>query len=802
MPEGRELHHGDHFPERSDQQSDKSIVYCPVWSAKERRGYALADEVEVQLVKSNAVSATAWYLLLALVGLVLIQSFRELITSVYYFSLVEMGPTLEICAVLVIFAPLSAIPLTRLLGWRGGLIVSGAFTALARFPMGLGLGEPFQLVFSALSFSGASTFLIVALSVQRRERTFDPEVYSSQGAAGALSLSVLVQLTLLAAGRGLDVSIVPEAAGLLLSPSLSAFGTGSIGFLLYMIYRSPVLDARRTSGGAVGDTITGGAVDSRAPFFGLGAFLALEALILPYPEVSSLWLGEGAAASFSMAMLSTSLFILSLFTTWKPLLGLRISFAPPKGSILANVLLVAAAANLFLVRFPVPIAPLGITWLCLIDLWLVLDAILDTEPFAGEQILIDAEEGKKKYIGLRAKRGKGRNPDVLARRMVYSTAMMLVFPVLVVLSLNHPFLPGGSFLEGGIPVIMFIPSVLLAITGFLCSKKGIYEPALQEGVRTIPGKGSPALAAGSGSGHLVRGGPAKRRLGAEWISIGSITAILVIAGTAFVYANERPQDSFTTESPASITVMTYNLHQGFNNDGRADPVPMLCAIKDADPDIIFLQETEAVLPSGGNYDLTGYIAGEMDMGLVRGPSPGRGTYGLSIVSRFPLSDPEVHMLTSKVEQKYYLACLADLGGRSVTLVNVHLGQDEEDRPIQTIELAGALRNISGPIIVAGDFNAEPDDPLMERFNSTVFGNGTRNASDLGLISGWHGSPDKDPAGEAHTWPASDLPDEKAMIDYILTSPVLEPTRATIDTRKDASDHRPLVVELDVSRSGG
>ena len=381
----------------------------------------MAEEVEVQPVKCGATSATAWYLLLALVGLVLVQSFRELVTSIYYFGLVDMGPTPEIAAVLVIFAPLSAIPLSRMLGWRGSLMVSGAFTALSRFPLGLGLGKPFQLIFAALAFCGASTFMILALSVQRRERTVDPDVFSSQGAAGALALSVLVQIFLLAAGRGLDVSIVPEAAGILLSPSLSALAAGSIGFLLYMIFGSPVLNANRTKGGAVGETITGGAVDSRAPFFGLGAFLALEALILPYPEVSSLWLGEGTAVSFSMAMLSTSLFILSLFTTWKPLLGLRISFAPPKGSILANVLLVAAAANMFLVHYPVPIAPLGFTWLCLVDLWLVIDAILDTEPFAGEQILIDAEEGKKKYIGLRGKRGKGRNPDVLARLKVTAT---------------------------------------------------------------------------------------------------------------------------------------------------------------------------------------------------------------------------------------------------------------------------------------------------------------------------------------------------------------------------------------------
>jgi endonuclease/exonuclease/phosphatase family metal-dependent hydrolase len=241
--------------------------------------------------------------------------------------------------------------------------------------------------------------------------------------------------------------------------------------------------------------------------------------------------------------------------------------------------------------------------------------------------------------------------------------------------------------------------------------------------------------------------------------------------------------------------MTYNVHQGFNNDGRADPIPTMSVIRDAAPDILFLQETEASYPSGGNYDLTGYVAGELDMDLVRGPPPWDGTYGLSIISRFPLSDPSVHMLTSKVEMKYYLTCKADVGGRLVTLICVHLGQDEIDRPVQTRELAGELGNISGPLIVAGDFNAEPEDPLMAQFNSTLFGTGDRTMEGLGLISGWHASADRSPSVDVYTWPASDLPDDRVMIDYILVSTHFTPSKASMDTRSDASDHRPLVVEM-------
>jgi endonuclease/exonuclease/phosphatase (EEP) superfamily protein YafD len=37
-----------------------------------------------------------------------------------------------------------------------------------------------------------------------------------------------------------------------------------------------------------------------------------------------------------------------------------------------------------------------------------------------------------------------------------------------------------------------------------------------------------------------------------------------------------------------------------------------------------------------------------------------------------------------------------------------------------------------------------------------------------------------------------------MIDYVLTSPILRPMRAYMETREDASDHRPIVVELDAS----
>jgi len=342
-----------------------------------------------------------------------------------------------------------------------------------------------------------------------------------------------------------------------------------------------------------------------------------------------------------------------------------------------------------------------------------------------------------------------------------------------------------------------VPALVLAMAGFMCSKKGIYEPCLQESLRGLPGKASPALAAGAGSGHPVRLGSRKARLGAEWIAMGFVTAALMICGTAITYLNVDPEIERPVETPSSIVVMSYNVHQGFNNAGRADPTPMLEAIRDREPDIVLLQETQSILPSGGCYDLPGYLAGMLDMDIARGPPPWEGTYGLSILSKFPLIDAKVVMLTSSVEQKYYLSCQADMGTFVLNLVCVHLGQDEADRPIQTYELASALHNMTAPLVVGGDFNAEPDDPLMARFNHTSFGGIAGNESnDLGLISGWHSAAHREPEDiSTFTWPASHLEDDEVHIDYVLMTPGLNPLNAWIDTRDDASDHRPVTVEI-------
>jgi len=768
----------------------------------------MGEEDIPAIPRCNANASTAWYLLMALSGLVIVQSSREMLSSIYYFGLVEMGPSPQIAALAVVGAPLLAIPLTRWMGWRGAIILTGAAMALFRLPMGFGLDTPLHLVFSTITYASSGSFLVIAMAIQRRERSVDPDVFSSQGATGALSLSLLFQVVLVSIGSGLDVSIVPEVSGMMLSPSLSFILAGGIGFLLRILANAPVLDPKRSGEGMIGGAITGGGVDSVMPFVGLGSFLAFSGIVLLHPSVVSTWLGIPAGMAYSMTLLSVSLFIMSLFSTWRPLIGMRISFGPPKGSVMANLLLVAAALNLTVFRVQMPFAPMAITWISLIDLWLCIDAMTDTEPFAGEPVVLEDGKGKVRLLGLASRKRKGTNPGTIVRRLSISFALMVLFPVLVVLTLNWAFLPGLGLLKGSMPLVMLLPALVLACSGFMCSKKGIEEPCLQEQCRGLPRKGSPAVAAGSGSGHPVSASRPKRRLGREWMVMGTITAALVILGSIVVYSGEGSRD-LTGPGGASdrLVVMTYNVHQGFCNSGRADPAPIMDAIKEADPDVLFLQETNALQPAAGNYDLAGHIAGSLDMDVVQGPGPWEGTYGVAILARFQLVDPHVHMLTSKVEQKYFLSCSAKIGNELLTLVSVHLGQDEADRPVQMEELAEYLGNVSGRVLLGGDLNAGPSDPEMERFNSTLFGpdgapaaNGGRSPS-LDLLSAWHCSPVRNLPIDAHTFPASGLDEERVHIDYILLGPGIEVLEATIDDRSDASDHRPLIARIDLVPEG-
>ena len=98
-----------------------------------------------------------------------------------------------------------------------------------------------------------------------------------------------------------------------------------------------------------------------------------------------------------------------------------------------------------------------------------------------------------------------------------------------------------------------------------------------------------------------------------------------------------------TEAPApprgdALAVMTYNIHQGFDNSGKVDPRVFLKGIRAADPDLVGLQESETNRPAVASYDLVRWLATNLSMASYYGPPTKQQIYGVSLLSKYPLRD--------------------------------------------------------------------------------------------------------------------------------------------------------------------
>ncbi|MFW3147006.1 MAG: endonuclease/exonuclease/phosphatase family protein [Thermoplasmatota archaeon] len=753
------------------------------------------------VLKSGPYHIIMWSVASALGVLILLQSARELISSIYYYNLVNLSITPHVALLLLVLIPLGIGRFVRRSGWKTGFLLSGAVTVFARLPMGMGLEDPLHLVFSAITFAGSSVFLTLVLSLHRREREVDPDVFSSQSIVASFGIAYLLLTSLYALGRGLDPSIVPKAMGPMLSPMLSGIICGLMAVSLYGMKDGIVLARSRGGKGAPGSKITGGMADAWSPAWGIGASIFVFMVVISNPSVVAGWLGGRMEFQWvlSMTIVAQGLFLISLLSSSGFLLSLRRSFGHPKGAVIGNVFLVLAALNLFFFKYPVPTAPLVMIWIGMVDTWVILDAATDHRPFAGESFEIDGRSGRR-VIGFPHKKRTRTFPDHFGRAVSLGLSLPFILILLVTVSMNWSFVPLGFLLKGSIPLLMFIGVLALALTGFSCSKARIEEPSVKISQRTLHiDKGSPTVDAGKGSGTVRELSELSPRLRTQWITIGAVTiTFIILTGVMSVVNYSGGAENRSLVVGETISVVTFNIHHGFSNEGRVDPVPQYELLRDLDPDIVFLQESDSLRFAEGNIDPAFYLSSRLNMHLFRGPDPGEGTHGVAILSRFPMEDRKVHLLESNETQRVAISCKVKMAEVPVRLVSLHLGLEESERRMQLSELKDILEDFEEEMIVGGDFNTEPDESFMAYMNPKLFGRDFPegdpafvNATGLRLLSAWHSADQYSRSGPltAPTFPAPGLDEESQHIDYILFSTGFSVQESRIDDDREASDHR-------------
>lgn len=246
-----------------------------------------------------------------------------------------------------------------------------------------------------------------------------------------------------------------------------------------------------------------------------------------------------------------------------------------------------------------------------------------------------------------------------------------------------------------------------------------------------------------------------------------VLAAVAVAG-ALVTAS-RP----AAVPPASpgLRIVTYNIQQGYREDGQRGHADQLALLRSLDADIIGLQESDTNRISGGNADLVRYFADQLDMYSYYGPSPVVGTFGVALLSRYPIDSPRTFYMHSTGEQTAAIAAQVTVRDQTYNVYVTHLGNGG---PL--IQQQQVLADVAGKdnVLLMGDFNFRPD---SEQYALT-----TTMLDDAWLLRWPSGADDQ---GNAPT----------KRIDHLFVSPGASIANARY-IASPASDHPLLVVELD------
>jgi endonuclease/exonuclease/phosphatase family metal-dependent hydrolase len=244
-----------------------------------------------------------------------------------------------------------------------------------------------------------------------------------------------------------------------------------------------------------------------------------------------------------------------------------------------------------------------------------------------------------------------------------------------------------------------------------------------------------------------------------------LTAALLIS-VAWVIVSQ-PVPAATVESPV-LRVLTYNLQQGYSADGRRNYAGQLELVRSLKPDLVGLQESDLARFSGGNADIVRTFSEGLNMYAYYGPRTVTGTFGIALLSRYPLKDPRTFFMYSTGEQTAAIQAQITVQGKTYQILVTHLGNGGPI--IQQQQVLGQLAGLQN-VIAMGDFNFDQ--------TSAQYALSTRSLEDAWVSVG---SPS-----------AAEL-DTGHLIDHIFVSPGMNVQTAQYIV-SPASDHPALLAEI-------
>lgn len=236
------------------------------------------------------------------------------------------------------------------------------------------------------------------------------------------------------------------------------------------------------------------------------------------------------------------------------------------------------------------------------------------------------------------------------------------------------------------------------------------------------------------------------------------------------------------EAKRSLRVLSYNIHHGEGTDGKVDLPRLAGVIRDADADLVALQEVDDKTKRTLGVDQTAELARLTGMHGRFGKAIDYqgGGYGQSILSRTPTGMGEIHWLPGEPdrERRIAFAVPVTIDGLTFKFATTHLHHANESYRLRQAKMLNELfAKSTTPVILAGDLNAYPESPPLAELKPIW----TISKGDALLTF---------PAGKP-----------TRQIDYVLSTPAkaFTITSTRVIDEPVASDHRPILAVLEQAK---
>ncbi len=178
----------------------------------------------------------------------------------------------------------------------------------------------------------------------------------------------------------------------------------------------------------------------------------------------------------------------------------------------------------------------------------------------------------------------------------------------------------------------------------------------------------------------------------------------------------RPQ-SFP-EQKKELILMTYNIQQGVDYYGNKNYQKQLSLIRRINPDILCLQESDVARISGGNSDIVRYFSDNLDYYHYYGPKTVTGTFGTSILSRYPLHECQSAFSYSDTDEIGTALAQIYIENKKIAVISNHPdGGRETTLPFITM-MNGVVSKFDY-VISMGDFNFRQSSPYYKKISDKL-----------------------------------------------------------------------------------